>query len=356
MKNKTFWFGFLLILTFALCLGLTSLTFAAESDKPAALPDSVLYYGKLEEILQGEDGKMSALRLTSERYGEYVMRLSENTVWIDSGKRSADDVSDLETGEGLYIFHSAISTRSNPPQSVAFAIVRNVPQDASCPHYHKVEFVEQREDGGLQITTDNGGLFILADTDTTVLAYQENSSIGLDSIKVGEHIMAWYESYAAVYPGQTRASHIMRLNSADEDMPLKRSSLAVMLHKAQGSPLVNVFVNFSDVDQEASYAEAIRWAVSEGITLGYGDGKIGPDDFVTREQLAVILWRQAGSPMLMDYPGLTNYSDVGDISRFAQPALAWAHQKGLLPERERLAPQDTVTLAEAEKMLAALGE
>ena len=89
---------------------------------------------------------------------------------------------------------------------------------------------------------------------------------------------------------------------------------------------------------------------------GYGDGRFGAGDPVTREQLAVILWRQAGSPMLMDYPGLTKYSDVGDISRFAQPAMAWAHQKGLVPAEGRLGPKDTVTATEAERMMEALNK
>ena len=70
--------------------------------------------------------------------------------------------------------------------------------------------------------------------------------------------------------------------------------------------------------------------------------------------MTVMLWRWAGSPMLMDYPGLTGYSDVSEISQFAQPALAWAHQKGLLPADGRLGPQDIVTLGEAETMITAL--
>ena len=63
-----------------------------------------------------------------------------------------------------------------------------------------------------------------------------------------------------------------------------------------------------------------------------------------------------GLPTLMDYPGLTKYSDMGDISRFAQPAMAWAHQKGLVPAEGRLGPRDTVTSTEAEQMMRALSK
>lgn len=139
-------------------------------------------------------------------------------------------------------------------------------------------------------------------------------------------------------------------------LSLTRSDLAVMLHTAQESPVANYAMDFEDVAQDAPYAEAVRWAASQRLMSGYGDGSFGPEDPVTREQLAVILWRQAGSPMLMDYPGLTKYDDVGDISRFAQPTLAWAHQKVLVPAEGRLGPQDAVTAEEAEEMMESLGK
>ena len=102
------------------------------------------------------------------------------------------------------------------------------------------------------------------------------------------------------------------------------------------------------------YAEAIRWAAGEKLLSGYADDRFCPDEPLTREQLSVVLWRRSGSPMLMDYPGLTGYSDAGEIARCAQPALSWAYQRGLLPAGDRLGPKDAVTSAEAEAMIAAL--
>lgn len=323
------------------------------AEASAARPDSVLYYGKVETIDRDGDGEMTALHMSSEKDGEYVMLLSGDTLWIDSGNRTASDPSDLKEGEGVYVFRSPVSTRSMPPQSAAFAVVRNVPQDASCARYHKVEAAEEK-DGTLRVTTDNGGLFLLADGETALSAYEGEAPAGLGAIEAGSHIMAWYGPVALSYPGQAHVSHIMILDRSEEAQPLTRAGLAVMLHTAQGSPVVNYAMNFSDVSQDAPYAEAIRWAASEGLLSGYGGGRVGPDDPVTREQLAVILWRQAGSPMLMDYPGLSAYSDAREISRFAQPALAWAHQKGLVPAGGRFGPGDAVTTAEAEQMIQAV--
>lgn len=348
MKSRNLPRVFALAVALTLCCGAIPTAFAAQDGTGEPLPDSVLYYGRVEAISHNEDGEMTALHMSSDRYGEYVMRVSDDTVWIDSGNRAASDPADLKEGEGLYVFHSPVSTRSMPPQSAAFAIVRNVPQDASCAHYHKVEAVEEK-DGALCITTDSGGLFLLADQETSFSSYAGSAPAGLGDVEAGSHIMAWYGPVALSYPGQAHAGHIMVLNRAQES--LSRSALAVLLHTAQGSPVVNYAMDFEDVAQDAPYAEAVRWAASQRLMSGYGGGRFGPEDPVTREQLAVILWRQAGSPMLMDYPGLTKYNDAGDISRFAQSALAWAHQKGLVPAEGRLGPKDAVTPAEAEQMM-----
>lgn len=328
---------------------------AAGTEEVQPLPDSELYYGTLKEQLTGEDGTVTALYMESPQFGEFIMNVSDETLWIDSGERTSSSPSELAEGEPLYVFHSPVSTRSLPPQSAAFAVVRNAPQDIGCASYKKVEAVEER-DGEIQITTDNGGLILYIGEETTRSAYTGDSTEGLDGIEVGGHIMAWYDVVALSYPGQAYLLHVMTLPQAVDSTPLTRSDLAVLLHTAQGGPVVNYAMNYSDVDQSAPYAEALRWASSEQLISGYGDGRVGPEDDVTREQMAVIFWRWAGSPMLMDYPGLTGYSDAGEISRYAQPALAWAHQKGLLPDGARLGPKETVTRAEAEKMLQALGE
>ena len=336
--------------------GLLSAPPAAEStgaERVQTLPSSQLYCGEIKAILTGTDGTVTGLHMQSEQSGEYVMKISEETVWIDSSKRTPGGPSGRGGGERLYVFHSSVSTRSLPPQSAAFAVVRNLPEGAGGAMYHQVEAVKEQDDR-LQISTDNGGLFLYAGQETTLSTYTGNPLENLNGLETGSYIMAWYDVVALSYPGQAYAQHIMVLDQDKASEPLTRSALASLLHAAQGKPVVNYAMNYSDVDQSAPYAEAVRWASSEGILSGYGAGRVGPGDAVSREQMTVMLWRWAGSPMLMDYPGLTGYSDVSEISQFAQPALAWAHQKGLLPADGRLGPQDIVTLGEAETMITAL--
>ena len=249
------------------------------------------------------------------------------------------------------MFRSPMTALSLPPQSPALAIVRNMPEKAGGAHYHKVEALEKTEDE-LRITTDQGSLYLFITEETTLSAYTGDAPENLDGLRVGDYVMAWYGAVARSYPGQARVQHVMTLNRPSQ--PLTRSAFAVLLYTAKGSPAVDFDVSYSDVEPDADYMEALRWAASEKLISGYGDGRVGPGDVLSREQMAAIFWRWAGSPMLMDYPGLTQYSDAGDIAPFAQPALAWAHQKGLLPAGETLSPKETVTQAEAESMLMAL--
>ncbi len=71
--------------------------------------------------------------------------------------------------------------------------------------------------------------------------------------------------------------------------PLSRAQLAQILFNKEGKPVVNYLLDFSDVANEAWYTEAIRWAVESGILNGYGDGRLGPQGQATRAQVAQML-------------------------------------------------------------------
>ena len=282
-----------------------------------SLPNSVLYFGELKGILTGEDGAVISLHMDSQQSGEYVMKISDQTVWIDSGERTPSIPSDLAAGERLYVFHSPVSTRSMPPQSAAFAVVRSIPQDVGCAMYHKVEAAVERE-GKLQITTDNGGLFLYADQETALSTYTGNSLDRLEDIKAGAYIMAWYDAVALSYPGQAYAQHIMLLDREAASEPLTRSALIGLLHEAQGKPVVNFLMNYSDVDQSAPYAEAIRWASSERIISGYGDGTFKPANSLTGFAFAKMLLGALGYKS--DLEGFTGTGWTMNVAKLGNAA------------------------------------
>lgn len=135
------------------------------------------------------------------------------------------------------------------------------------------------------------------------------------------------------------------------DAPMTRAMLTVILWRLQDAPAVDRAMQYGDVEQNAWYAGAVRWAASEGIVTGYDDGTFRPDDPVTREQLAVILYRYAGSPVP---PNLAlNFTDTDAVSGYASDPLRWAVERGVLGGYGdgRLDPGGPATRAQAAEML-----
>lgn len=140
------------------------------------------------------------------------------------------------------------------------------------------------------------------------------------------------------------------------DAATSRSMIAAILWRQAGSPVVNYAMNFSDVAQGQWYSEAVRWAASEGIVGGYGDGAFGTDDPITREQLAVMLYRfaqhQGYDVSVGEDTNILSYTDAQKISEYAVPALQWACGAGILQgDGAALSPQGQTTRAEAAAML-----
>ena len=131
--------------------------------------------------------------------------------------------------------------------------------------------------------------------------------------------------------------------------PMSRGMLAVVLHNLERNPAA-VGGSFDDVNHQQWYGEAVTWAAEQGIVTGYGDGKFGPNDRITREQLAVILWRYAGQPTAsQDLP----FSDAEQASSWALAALGWATEQGILHGKNGgiLDPGGFATRAETAQML-----
>ena len=109
------------------------------------------------------------------------------------------------------------------------------------------------------------------------------------------------------------------------EAPCTRAQIVTFLWRAAGSPVVNYAMDLSDVAGDAYYAEAVRWALSEGITTGTSADQFSPDATCTREQAVTFLWRAAGSPAVS---GGSAFEDVGADAYYAR-AVAWAAQNGV---------------------------
>ena len=139
--------------------------------------------------------------------------------------------------------------------------------------------------------------------------------------------------------------------SFSPDETMSRAMLATVLYRLEGQPEQAVMIAYSDVSDGAWYADSIAWAVENGIVNGCGDGQFGPNDSVTREQFIVMLWRYAGSPKASRRD--LEFADAAQVSDYAQEALCWAVENGVLKGNGsgQLVPGGTATRAEAAQML-----
>ncbi len=132
-----------------------------------------------------------------------------------------------------------------------------------------------------------------------------------------------------------------------------RAMLVTMLYRLAGEPATGA-ANFKDVAGGQWFSEAIAWAAANGVVNGYEDGKFGPNDAITREQLALILYRyaQANGLDVSAKGGLSNFSDGAKVSSWATEAMQWAVGAGIINgDAGALKPAGNATRAEVAMMI-----
>lgn len=133
-----------------------------------------------------------------------------------------------------------------------------------------------------------------------------------------------------------------------------RGMVVTVLYRLENQPSTSA-ASFTDVTSGAYYANAVAWANANGIVSGYGSGKFGPNDKVTREQLAAILYRYAQYKKynVSGAKSLDGYTDAQSVSSYAVPALQWANAAGVVTGKSgsKLDPKGNATRAEVAAML-----
>lgn len=140
-------------------------------------------------------------------------------------------------------------------------------------------------------------------------------------------------------------------NQFAPNVTMNRAMMVTVLWRLSETPESGVEETFSDVQSGAYYENAVRWGIESGVVEGNGKG-FSPDGKVTREMMAVFLYRMAGSPAVVDELP-RRFVDAGSVSSWAQIAMSWAVQNDIIRGRSggRIAPQDAATRAEAAAML-----
>lgn len=139
------------------------------------------------------------------------------------------------------------------------------------------------------------------------------------------------------------------------ELPVTRGMLVTILYRLENYPKTAAGSPFTDVPAGAYYEKAIRWAAANKIVTGYDAAHFGPDDALTREQLAAILYRYAEAMGYDVSSGLSHtlYADAAEVSGYAQPAVDWAIAEDFLKGKDgwKLCPKSAATRAELAVIL-----
>lgn len=131
------------------------------------------------------------------------------------------------------------------------------------------------------------------------------------------------------------------------NQPCTRAQIVTFLWRATGSPVVNYAMNMSDVPEGSYYAEAVRWALSEGIATGTTENTFSPDSECTRAQAVAFLFRYAASEAVTLQELVSGFSDADSVPGYALPAMNWALAEEIVQGNgSKLMPNDSCTRAQ----------
>ena len=180
-----------------------------------------------------------------------------------------------------------------------------------------------------------------------------NKSNGIPFIDVSDS-MWYYNSVKYCYQNEIIAG--TSDNTFEPNTNISRAMLVTILWRMAGTPSSKVENNFPDVKEGLWYTNAIKWATGEKIVSGYDNGKFGPNDSITREQLAVMLRNYANykKKNTNSNTNLNQYQDATKVSSWAKSAMQWAVGKKIISGKNNgtsLDPKGTATRAEAAGMI-----
>ena len=142
--------------------------------------------------------------------------------------------------------------------------------------------------------------------------------------------------------------------------PMTRGMVVTVLYRMVGSPEVTGTATFTDLRKGAFYEKAVIWAAENGIAQGYDKNTFAPDQIISRQQMAAFLYRYA-KLQGMDVTGqsdLSGFKDSKDVGKYAETAMAWAVDAGIIQgtTSDTLSPKATLPREQCAVMLYRLGK
>ena len=160
----------------------------------------------------------------------------------------------------------------------------------------------------------------------------------------------WYHEYMdyAVEKGLLEGTSPTTM---EPNATLTRAQLAQILYNLEGKPQVQGELDFTDVAEGKWYYAAILWANQEGVVDGMSPDTFAPNEDISRQDLALMLYRYAGEPETQG--SLEKFQDAGKVGNWAKEAITWAVEEGIIDGMTptTLEPTGTATRAQAAAML-----
>ena len=185
---------------------------------------------------------------------------------------------------------------------------------------------------------------------TLYAKWQEARNTSLKFSDVNKN--AWYYDVVKTIVEKGLMNGISDTQFAPE-LEVTRAMFVTILYRAAGGPQVAATTSFADVAPDAYYAKAVAWASANGIVNGITETKFAPDNNITREQMAAILYRYAKNETV---EGEITYTDKDAISDYALDAINWAYAAGIMTGNEdgSFAPMRNSSRAEAAAVFVRL--
>ena len=204
-------------------------------------------------------------------------------------------------------------------------------------------------------SNSSSGSSTSADHSDTSANDEEKTDL-FDNVKFG----AWY--YDAVK--YMREKGWMKGTSDKEfspEMPITRAMFVTILYRIEHEPKTNIENAFTDIQANEYYADAVIWAKENNIVNGVSDTEFAPENNITREQMAAMLYRYAtykGIEQAALSKDTLHYSDLDEISDYAVKAVEYCSEKGIMQGKENssFAPKDNATRAETAAVLQSFME
>ena len=229
--------------------------------------------------------------------------------------------------------------------------VYHIAGDGTLAVMKDAKYDEDRQ--GFVFTTTHFSVFLIAEKD---LAEAANEPEAAEWVNPFADVAAIDWFYGAVkYACENSLMNGTGATTFAPQTAMTRAMVVQVLYNYAGKPAVEAANPFTDVADGQWYTDAVAWANAEGVVSGYGNGSFGPNDEITREQMAVILYNFAKMQGL-DVSATTDvsaYADAADIADWALAAMQWANAEGLINGRSAtaLAPKGMALRAEIASVL-----